>query len=233
MDADRFDALARALHTTPTRRLTLRALTALGLAAVLGEAEIEAEPKGGGKKGGKKKGKCKGKGKDKVTICHKGQTTMQVSRCALKRHQKHGDREGACPGGDPPPPFCASQPNGSVCQGSPNGALRCCNGACPATPTCLPGGTPCTEGDTCAQCCAEATVKTFPDEEVFCGANGPDGDPNVCATDVDCDSGVEASPAWCVCSKCCLSPGTLLADTAFLTCEHCCNGCAPGDTTCA
>ena len=60
MDADRFDTLARALHATPTRRLTLAALTALGLTALLGDAETDAKKKSGGKKkGGKKKKKEK------------------------------------------------------------------------------------------------------------------------------------------------------------------------------
>jgi hypothetical protein len=63
VDADRFDTLARALQTTPTRRLTLGALTALGLASVLGDAEIDAKKKGGGKKGGGKKGGKKKKKK--------------------------------------------------------------------------------------------------------------------------------------------------------------------------
>jgi hypothetical protein len=61
VDADRFDTLARALQTSPTRRLALSALTALGLAAVLGDNESEAGKRGGGKKkgGGKKGGKKK------------------------------------------------------------------------------------------------------------------------------------------------------------------------------
>jgi hypothetical protein len=64
VDADRFDTLARALRTTPTRRLTLGALTALGLAALLGDAGTDAKP-GGGKKGKGKKGKGKKGGDNK------------------------------------------------------------------------------------------------------------------------------------------------------------------------
>jgi hypothetical protein len=47
VDADRFDTLARAMQTTPTRRLTLGALTALGLATLLGDDEAEAKKKAG------------------------------------------------------------------------------------------------------------------------------------------------------------------------------------------
>ncbi len=78
MDADRFDTIARTLHSTPTRRLTLGALTALGLAAILGDHEVAAKKKGGGKKDGgkkkKKKGvKCQGKSckkEEEKQFCH-------------------------------------------------------------------------------------------------------------------------------------------------------------------
>jgi hypothetical protein len=78
VDADRFDTLARILQTTPNRRLSLRALTALGLAALLGEDEAEAKKKGRKKgrkkKGGKKKDvKCQGESCEKEEekqFCH-------------------------------------------------------------------------------------------------------------------------------------------------------------------
>jgi hypothetical protein len=78
VDADRFDTIARTLHSTPTRRLTLGALTALGLAAILGDHEVAAKKKGGGKKDGgkkkKKKGvKCQGKSckkEEEKQFCH-------------------------------------------------------------------------------------------------------------------------------------------------------------------
>src|SRR5687768_10783311 len=57
MDDDRFDGLARALRATPTRRSTLRALTVLSVAAILGpdEAAARLKRKDGKKKDGKKK----------------------------------------------------------------------------------------------------------------------------------------------------------------------------------
>ena len=51
---------------------------------------------------GKGKGGSKGSGKNKVVMCHKGQT-ITVSSSSVKGHQKHGDAMGACataPGGE-------------------------------------------------------------------------------------------------------------------------------------
>jgi hypothetical protein len=95
VDADRFDTLARALQTSPTRRLTLAALTALGLAALLGDTGTDAKKKGGGKKGGGKKdgGKKGGKKKKKAQCkligreccfdsdCSGGRTCCQRAYC--------------------------------------------------------------------------------------------------------------------------------------------------------
>ena len=115
MDADRFDTLLRSLATSPSRRGALRLLAGSPLGSLLMRDPLSADAK---KKGGGKK-KCKGKAK--VTICHKGQT-IQVSSCALKAHQKHGDTVGACPGQNPPPPpECATTADCSnqieFCQG--------------------------------------------------------------------------------------------------------------------
>ncbi len=35
-------------------------------------------------------------GQDRITICHRGKTTMSVSLIALPPHLRHGDRRGAC-----------------------------------------------------------------------------------------------------------------------------------------
>lgn len=40
----------------------------------------------------------KGGGKEKVTLCHKGKTTIIVGAPAVKGHAKHGDVPGACGG---------------------------------------------------------------------------------------------------------------------------------------
>ena len=40
----------------------------------------------------------KGGGQEKVTLCHKGKTTIIVGAPAAKGHAKHGDVAGACGG---------------------------------------------------------------------------------------------------------------------------------------
>jgi hypothetical protein len=113
MDAERFDSLLRSVATSPSRRSVLRLLAGSALGGLLLRHPLSAEAK---KKGGGKK-KCKSK--EKVTICHKGQT-MRVSACAVKGHKKHGDSEGECPSAAPPcQPKCGSHQCGSDdCGGS-------------------------------------------------------------------------------------------------------------------
>ena len=101
MDSKQFDDLVARLARGSTRRDALKGVAAGALGSVAGVATV-ASAKNDGTKDKKpkkakkpKKKKCKGKGKDKVTICHKGQT-ISVSRCALKGHLGHGDTEGAC-----------------------------------------------------------------------------------------------------------------------------------------
>lgn len=40
----------------------------------------------------------KGRGQEKVTLCHKGKTTIIVAKPAEAAHLKHGDILGACGG---------------------------------------------------------------------------------------------------------------------------------------
>ena len=40
----------------------------------------------------------KGGGQEKITLCHKGKTTIIVAAPAAKGHTKHGDVAGACGG---------------------------------------------------------------------------------------------------------------------------------------
>lgn len=101
MDSKQFDDLVARLARGTSRREALKGVAGGALASVAGVASV-ASAKNTAKKDKKpkkgKKNKCKGKGKDKVTICHKGQT-ISVSRCALKGHLGHGDTEGPCPYG--------------------------------------------------------------------------------------------------------------------------------------
>lgn len=41
-------------------------------------------------------------GQEKVTLCHKGKTTISVAAPAVNAHLAHGDTEGACEPGDVP-----------------------------------------------------------------------------------------------------------------------------------
>src|SRR5688572_7694846 len=104
MDADRFESLLRSLTTSPSRRGALRLLAGSALGSLLLGDPLAAEAKKGGGKGGKNGGKKdkKCKSKEKMTICHKGQT-ISISSCAWKAHQKHGDTVGECTGQNPPP----------------------------------------------------------------------------------------------------------------------------------
>ena len=132
MDADRFDTLARALQTTPTRRLTLGALTALGLASILGDAEIDAKKKGGGKKGGKKKKKerCKLVGREccSDSDCSGGKTCCERAYCGECCSQE--DCDAFYPGQSL---TCSQRATCDDC--SPEGALcsndiECCSDSC-------------------------------------------------------------------------------------------------------
>ena len=135
MDADRFDTIARALHSSPTRRLTLGALTALGLAAVLGDAETDAKQgggkKGGGKGGGKKGGGKKGDGKKKkkktnppppppvgIAECESFNLSSGCRNVTGKPHCCNFTCQPCCVDADcqhTPLKFCSIAPSGNVC----------------------------------------------------------------------------------------------------------------------
>ena len=66
---------------------------------------------------GKGKGGSKGSGKNKVVMCHKGQT-ITVSSSSVKGHQKHGDAMGACPVAPAPAP---TTPGGETTAPAPGG----------------------------------------------------------------------------------------------------------------
>jgi hypothetical protein len=140
MDHTRFDALSRAVSTTPSRRAALTLLAGLGLGR-LEQADAEARKSGKCKptcgecekckkgdcdtKNGKKKckkGKCKPKANG--TACATG--TCQAGRCV----------------------FCADKPDFTDC----GGGNQCSGGVCATPPTCRVGGEP-----SCAECCPGIT----------------------------------------------------------------------------
>jgi hypothetical protein len=123
MDPREFDELVARLASGPSRRDALKGvaggtLAAIGITAVDSDSEARKKKKrkknnrgdnrdrGNGKNKGdgnnraeaeKKKNKKKRcKKKPKVTLCHNGQT-IKVSRCAKKKHLRHGDTLGPCP----------------------------------------------------------------------------------------------------------------------------------------
>jgi hypothetical protein len=183
MDADRFDNLLRSLSTTPTRRRVMHLLSGTALASLLTLSTGGTDAK---KKGGKKTKKCKGK--EKVTICHKGQT-IQVSNCALKVHQKHGDKVGECPcvpqcaatnacGDNGCGVSCGSCRADQTCSGTtcacPPGQEES-GGVCGTRPNCIPKTQVCTGGPT--NCCSDSCPGTV----CACSQTGED-----CLTTTDC-----------------------------------------------
>jgi hypothetical protein len=148
MDADRFDSLLRSLSTTPSRRNALRFLAGSALGGLVGLEQLKTRAKKGGGKGGKKK--CKSKGK--TIICHNGQT-IEVSNCALKAHEKHGDTIGACTTPPPPNPNACSTP-ATTCQ--PN----CSSGGidCYCLPRVGSTGTVCVNGEIDPEPCLSPTT---------------------------------------------------------------------------
>ena len=95
MDSKQFDELVARLASGQSRREALKGIAGGALASV-GVTSVAAA-QGKGKRGKAtaekhKKSHCTKKQKrQKVTICHKGQTIL-VSKCAWKKgHRKHGD----------------------------------------------------------------------------------------------------------------------------------------------
>ena len=77
----------------------MRRITTLALVAVLMVAlTVATAPSGAGGQG-----KGTGKGREKVTVCHKGET-ITVAKPALKGHLKHGDTQGECATPEPTMP---------------------------------------------------------------------------------------------------------------------------------
>ena len=100
MDSKQFDELVARLASGQTRRDAVKGIAGGALASV-GVASV-ASSQGKSKRGKAtaqrhKKPHCKkSEKKEKLTICHKGNSIV-VSQCAWKRaHKKHGDTKGPC-----------------------------------------------------------------------------------------------------------------------------------------
>ena len=137
MDADRFDALSRALSTTPSRRGTLRLLAGSALAGLLsrGVAETDAH--------------------NKLEKCRKIEDKDKRKRCRKKarRHNRQHANE--------PSPPCVPEAPATTCAGRCGRRTNNCGQAvtclvCPAGQVCLVNGScavPCTDPDTCPGVC--------------------------------------------------------------------------------
>lgn len=186
MDASRFDALARSLTTTPTRRgLLTGALTALGLG--LGRVDDALADKDAGGRGGREHGRNRGhrpgKGKDNRT----------GKREDGKDRTNNGDRqrtygESCAADGD-----CVS----NRCAAAIGGGTVC---ACTADVDCV-GGRTCLASGTCARPCAvdgcagcsRACLGT--NDGGFCGNVGVVG--GCAGSNADCPVGSVCSGVAC------------------------------------
>ena len=104
MDSKQFDELVARLASGQNRREALKGIAGGALATVGVTSVAAAKGKNGRKASaqgkGKNKPKCsKSEKREKITICHKGNTIV-VSKCAWQRsHKDHnGDHKGECYG---------------------------------------------------------------------------------------------------------------------------------------
>ena len=199
MTANRFDALLRSLSASPSRRSALRLLVGSSLGSVLTLRPLSTDAKKGK---GKRKNK---KDKEKVTLCHNGQT-ITVAKSAEKAHLAHGDASGPC---QPPLP----NPLAPSCRGldTPCTAdAQCCTGICDSYfDQCKAVRFGC-DPNVAGQCpnqgiCCEAS--SAPGEFV-CNSN-PLTNPRGCGTACDairnCTNGTGNGAAECRNGVCCCS----------------------------
>ena len=81
----------------------MKRITTLALVAVLMVALTVATALAAPGARARVQGKGTGKGREKVTVCHKGET-ITVAKPALKGHLKHGDTQGECATPEPTMP---------------------------------------------------------------------------------------------------------------------------------
>lgn len=248
MDVDRFDHLARlfALPESPTRR-ALSTTIAVALAGVLGTHPQErADARNRGKPRKRRKGReqqavSEAKKRNKVTVCHQGQTITVPSK-KKKVHLRHGDTPGPCPVPTTSPPTtrppddCIPACGDKTCGG--NGCGGSCPPGCVGNDVCLDGQCVCQPqcsnrecgddgcGATCGicnpgeACSANGRCNCVPDcDDRVCGGDGCGGScPPGCASDEICDDGA------CVCRPDCA--GRVCGDDG---CGGACGACAANE----
>jgi hypothetical protein len=215
MESSRFDALARSLSRTPSRRGALRSL--LGLMAVLpvGAAAATRQAQGDARKKRQctKPADCKKPGnKCKQRTCQNGacgtRNRPENSPCGDGKRCCAGKCRACCVTDDCPAPACQTCSAKGVCKPANQGQvcsdagpiLRCCDGACP-DPACRTSGDPavfCVGTDNCDEldCCTEQTGVCLGGAICSCETNPNVGDP--CGSDGDC-AGLDRV---CICGTC-------------------------------
>jgi hypothetical protein len=218
MHRDRFDSLARTFAAVSTRRSTLAALSALGLAGGLAMIEDAAARKKRKKKCKKcgpcrkcKRGKCKPKpdGAD----CGQGQV-CQGGACLCPAGQKAcegsciADSEccGACPQGET---CCENVGECKDVRNDDDFCGQCANGQCPGGAFCANGacGLTCdTLGEVCFQpdCLCGNRVDPAHSGQNVCAEISPFTCDTVttCDADADCAPGTEGFRQVCVSDLC-------------------------------
>jgi len=231
MDADRFDALSRALTTAPSRRTTLGAL----LGALLGSVLPGLSPD-------TRAAARKRNGRDvHAAACVEpgAKRCRKDSDCCATRCKKKKRKCLPCPTGTS---YCASQNacvpgpcvtcpqgtadcdgNGSCATNTTNSDEHCgsCNNPCGAGKSCV--NSVCTDSGTCDPACigdkvCNGTFCTCPANTVQCEFRG-----NLCTTDANTDS--------TRCGLNCVDCATI--EAGYRCCSgQCGNGCSPGTNGC-
>jgi hypothetical protein len=193
MDAERFDALLRSLSQTPTRRGALRVLIGSALGGLMLDAvSAGAKKRGKAKEKGNGKGK-KGKVKQKVTLCHDGQT-IRVVKPVARVLIKLGDGKGPCV-----PPSTPNPPPEPTCSPACRAGMRCAGGQCVVGQgTCPPGGSTCLSNSGAGDCWLQAQeisencqCEISTEGETRCADGfGPNGTTGCgeCASSAECES---------------------------------------------
>ena len=118
---------------------------------------------------------------------------------------------------------CVTNPDTetAICAERSQGAVRCCDGTCPAS-SCLATGTPCGDAATCLTACCSGHIDPAECVDDVCQCaprpaslevgSGP------CLADEDCEG-----PGQCRCGACCVPPANQISGPSSI-CARCCSG---------
>ena len=173
MEDTRFDAIAKALGSAASRRLTLSALLS-GALGRLGLAETEAAKSGKCKPTCDEcqkcdKGTCR-KNKNGTKKCKKGKCKPTNEGITCQNNPCKECQNGAC----------SNRPNDTTC----DGAGKCRNGTCNQPPSCVQFARGCATSNPHA-CCSDICTPIVPTEG-SCAKGAPGAE---CLATEDCASG--------------------------------------------